>query len=50
VKHDNSVLAEACDVADDSLTTLPKGKVVAVTLVTIDNDVALTRVGIGKDW
>jgi hypothetical protein len=36
-------------VADNSLTTLPEGEVVAVTLVTIDDDVALTSVGIGED-
>jgi hypothetical protein len=49
MKHDDGVLAKACDVADNSLTTLPEGKVVAVTLVAVDDDVAFTGVGIGKD-
>jgi hypothetical protein len=50
VKHDNSVLAESCNVANNSFATLPEGKVVAVTLVAINNDVALSSVGIGKYW
>jgi len=49
VKHNNSVLAEACNVADYFLTTLPESKVVAVTLITIDDDVTFSGVGIGKD-
>jgi hypothetical protein len=48
VKHNNGVLAEICDMADDFLTTLPEGKVVAVTLVAIDDDVAFTSIGIGE--
>lgn len=35
--------------ADNSLTTLPEGKVVAVSLVAIDDDVTLTGVSVGKD-
>jgi hypothetical protein len=50
VKHNNSVLAETCNVADDSLASLPESEVVAITLITIDDDVTLSSVGIGEDW
>ena len=49
VKYNNGVLAEACDVANNSLATLPEGEIVAVSLVAVDDDVAFTSVGIGKD-
>ena len=49
VEHNDGVLAEACDMADNFLATLPESKVVAVTLIAIDDDVAFSGVGIGKD-
>ena len=49
MKNDNGVLAEACNVADNSLTTLPEGEVVAISLVAINNDVTFSSVGVGKD-
>jgi len=49
VEHNDGVLAEACDMADNFLTTLPESKVVAVSLVAVDNDVTFSSVGIGKD-
>jgi hypothetical protein len=49
VEHNNGVLAETCDVADNSLTSLPEGEVVAVTLITIDDDITLSSVSIGED-
>lgn len=49
MKYNNGVLAEACDVANNSLATLPEGEIVAVSLVAVDDDVAFTSVGIGKD-
>ena len=49
VEHNDSVLAEACNMADDFLTTLPQGKVVAVALIAVDDDVTFSGVGIGKD-
>jgi len=49
VNDNNGVVAQRGDVLDQSLTTLPKSEIVAVTSVAINGDVTFTRIGVDED-
>lgn len=49
VHDDDSVVALRSNGVDELVTSIPKGEVVAVTLIAIEDDVSLTSVGVRKD-
>lgn len=49
VDDDNGVVVDRSNVADQSLAVVPDSKVVTVTNVAVEVDVALTTVGVDKD-
>lgn len=46
--HDNDVVADSGHVLDKGVTVVPESKIVPVTLIVVDGNIAFARVGIDE--